>query len=131
MILVSRLCPLLLGTLMLTAAAPGEVLTGVWGGGRATLTLDATGGTLIEDCQTTTLGGPVRHTADGRFVVAARREVHGGGPQAGDAAPTLIDVRLTGRVATDRLDLEIVRPGAPVERLVLTRGRRLKPIRCY
>ena len=126
----SYLVILSLGTIMLTAAAPTDVLTGVWGGGRATLTLDATGGTLIEDCQTATLAGPVRPSADGRFVAVARREIHGGGPQVADIPPTLIDIRLTGKLTADRLELDVDMPGVATERLILSPGRRIKAIRC-
>lgn len=127
---IMRFVKLSLGAVMVIAAAPNDVLTGVWGDRRATLTLDATGGQLVEDCQTATLTGPARQTGDGRFVATARRELHHGGPQRADVAPTFIDVGLTGQVTADGMTLEIRPSGGPPEQLILSVGRRTKGLHC-
>lgn len=115
---------------MLTAAAPHDLLTGVWGGDRATLTLDQTGGTLIEDCQVATLTGPVHLRKNGRFTAVAQREVYEGGPQQADIPPIFVTIRLAGRIEASSLSLDVSAPGAPAQRLTLVSGRRIKAIPC-
>jgi len=115
---------------MTIAAMPDPVLTGVWGGGRATLTLTEMGGTLVEDCRTVVFSRPFR-PRKGRFVVTGQSEVQQGGPQVADVAPTMFEVRVAGLIDGDRLRIDISTPGAPSERVELVAGRRVKAVHCY
>lgn len=121
---------LALVTPMPIAAVTDPVVTGVWSDGRATLTLTTSGGTLVEDCQTATLAGPLRRRVDGRFDVAAKREHHLGGPQRADVPPDFIDIVLTGQVTDGALRLEVAAPGAARQRMTLSPGRRRKGTPC-
>jgi len=120
---------LLPGTLMVMAATPQPVLTGVWGDARATLTLTPTGGAFIEECQTATLTGPV-HVHDNRFTTTAKREVVHSGPQQADVAPEYTELHFQGRLLPGHIDLEIHAVGSPIERHQLIANRHTKAHRC-
>ncbi len=121
----------ILSGVAVTAAPVSRPLVGVWSGDRVTLMLTAHGGTLQEDCATTTLAGPVVRHAGDRFSVGGAREVATGGPQHvdedGGHAP---EVMLHGRMTTKGLALDVDVPGAARVTYMLLPGRNFKPVRC-
>ncbi len=111
-----------------SAAAP---LTGQWGGDRALLTLEATGGRIEYDCGSGTLDAALRPDAKGRFSVSGKHEVHTPGPTLADAAPAFLAASYRGTVQGDRMSLVVQVAGEKSPRtLGLVRGQGVKLVRC-
>ena len=125
---IIRIAALLgLGTAVTGAAPPS--LAGIWGAPGSMLTIDAQGARLEQDCASGSFG-PVRADAKGRFKAKGRFDLHQPGPQRADV-PAGADTIFSGRIKGDQLVLSIEPAGGRAQTVTLTRGRRVKLIRCY
>lgn len=119
---------------MTGAASPPASLSGVWGARGAMLTVGADGARLEQDCASGSFG-PVHIDAHGRFKTTGRFETFQPGPQRADVdeAPGGAggNASFDGVVQGNTLRLTVHPAGAPAHDLTLTRGMRVKLIRCY
>lgn len=113
-------------------AAASEPLVGVWSGDRVTLTLTPTGGTLDEDCATSTISRPVRPDTAGVFAAIGSHDAQGPGPTRLNASerPTFNTVHFSGRFTGPELNLDVQISGAPMAHYRLMPGRNFKRLRC-
>ena len=108
------------------AATP---LTGTWSGDRATLTLTATGGSLIEDCLETTIDAVSVRRRDGALIATGYHDGDTPGPQRVEPGPPQVATRLTITKVGEGLIVSRGE-GRSLEYLRLQPGRRVKHIRC-
>ena len=111
------------------SAALCEPLIGTWGGDQAQLTLTPEGGTLATGCAQGRLDGPIKLRAHGRFRAAGAFETQGPGPQRADEGPAESRATFSGVLDGQTLKLT-VRSAAGEQAYALTRGLRVKIIRC-
>jgi hypothetical protein len=111
-----------------TGAAPPP-LAGIWGAPGSMLTIDAQGARLEQDCASGSFG-PVRADAKGRFKARGRFDLHQPGPQRADS-PAGAAAVFSGAIKGDQLVLSIEPAGGRPQIVTLTKGRRVKLIRCY
>ncbi|NNM77155.1 hypothetical protein HJG53_09600 [Sphingomonas sp. ID1715] len=112
----------------MSGAADASALEGQWGGPDAMLTIDAQGGELRQSCA----GGRLtafRIKKDGSFTAKGDFEAYGAGPQVADGAAAK-PARYAGRLAGETMLLTVTAQGS-TQKLELTKGRRVKLIRCY
>jgi len=119
---------------MTGAASPPASLSGVWGARGAILTVGADGARLEQDCASGSFG-PVRVDAHGRFKANGRFETFQPGPQRADVdeAPGGAggNASFDGAVNGNTLRLTIHSAEGGAHDLTLTKGMRVKLIRCY
>ena len=113
---------------VMSASAP---LIGQWGGDRARLTLEATGGRIEYDCGSGTLDAALLPDAKGHFAVDGKHEVHTPGPTLADVAPAFSRASYRGTVDGDRMVLMVQVAGEKTaRRLQLVRNHNVKLVRC-
>ena len=129
---VSRTALALAGAMTMScgsSAAPP--LTGQWGGDRAQLTLELSGGRIEYDCGAGTIEAPLVLDAKGNFSVPGKHEDYQPGPTAADAVLALRAALYRGSVAGDRMSLTVQVTGDKRPRTItLVRGQRVKLVRC-
>ena len=118
-----------LAFVMTGAANPATPLSGVWGAPGTMLTLGAEGARLEQDCASGSFG-PVHADARGRFTAMGRFEAYQPGPQRVDETPGG-NASFAGAIEGDTLRLTIRPADGAAHDLTLTRGKRVKLIRCY
>ena len=111
-------------------AADAPAFIGMWGGGDATLAIDAQGGRLQLGCQLI-LFAPVRPDASGGFSAPARVETISTMLPEDDAADRpALPARLEGKLRAGGMDLTLQADGQQPRLLRLIAGQRGKPARC-
>ena len=130
MVSVARI---LAAAVALVAASPASaaVLSGVWGGDQAILTVGQDGASLKTGCAEGHIAGPVRIDRKGRISAHGTFQSFTPGPQRADEEPGALDAAFTGRLRGQTLRLS-VRPAAErtAHSFTLHRDAHPKLIRC-
>ena len=113
------------------AVASPLAVTGEWGGSRARLSLEKSGGRIEYDCGAGTLDSPVLPDAKGAFSVLGKHSDFSTRPTAQNTADALSVARYEGVVVGDRMTLTVLIAGETSQRVYsLVRGQYVKLIRC-
>ncbi len=124
---------ILAAAVVLIGASPASaaVLTGVWGGDQAILTVGEDGASLKTGCAEGHIPGPVRIDRRGRIAARGTFQSFTPGPQRADEEPGALAAAFTGRLRGQTLSLTV---RAAAERtahsFTLRRDAHPKLIRC-
>jgi hypothetical protein len=106
------------------------VLSGVWGGVHAGLTLTAEGGAISYDCAHGGLDAPVRPDRAGRFEVAGVHVREHGGPVRIGEVPDSVPAQYLGQVTGDRMALHVLVGPDTLGPFMLQHGVQPRLMRC-
>ena len=106
-------------------------LEGQWGGDRLQLVIESNSGRVETDCASGTIDGPIKLSADGRFVASGTFEQYRAGPQRADEAAAPANARYSGEVKQEAMKLSILPVGASAAQVFnLRKGAAVKLVRC-
>jgi hypothetical protein len=106
-------------------------LEGRWGGDRLQLVIESNKGSVVTDCASGTINGPIKLTSDGKFVASGTFEPHRGGPQRADEPAAPANANYTGEVKQDVMRLSILAAGTTSAQVFnLRKGAVVKLVRC-
>jgi hypothetical protein len=126
-----------LASLCLIAAGPcakdlaGPVAPSVWGGDHVGLTVSDTGGTLVYDCASGTIGQKIVAAPDGNFTALGTHTPGHGGPIIQGEVPVRLPARYDGWTDGETMRLTVTVTDTGEKRgFTLTRGQAPRIFRC-
>lgn len=110
------------------SAAPGEPLTGRWGGEHVGVELDADGGRIEYDCAAGTIAGPIVPGRGGQFSASGSHIPGQGGPERIGHVPPSYDARYSGTVRDNEMSLQVEVPARGLSLGPFRLRRRAEPM---
>ena len=103
---------------------------GIWGGNHVNLEVTNEGAGFEFDCAHGRTSKPITPEADGSFEVEGTYEREGPGPTR-EGGNNAVDVRFTGTVTGDTMELTVQIANGDPQKFKLTSGKQGKLTRCY